>query len=106
MGDMLAKMAISQLLIGLVFLIHSLTYSLGGPLTANIQNTAHSKGLAWNGLTKDRISETKYILMGPWIGGSPCRMLILRMAMSHVSVANKCLCPLSNLRNGNVSCHY
>ena len=31
---------------GSFFLILSLTYSLGGPLSANIQNTAHLKGLA------------------------------------------------------------
>ena len=28
------------------------------------------------------------------------------MVMSHVSVANKYLCPLSNLRKDNVACHY
>ena len=26
--------------------------------------------------------------------------------MSHVSVAQYCPCPLSNLRNGHVQCHY
>ena len=45
---------------------------------------------------------------GPgWGGGwSPCGMSNLKNAMSHVSVANKSVCPLSNLRNGNVACHY
>ena len=37
MRGMLAKMAISQLLIGLSKNVLSMTYSLGGPLTANNQ---------------------------------------------------------------------
>ena len=28
------------------------------------------------------------------------------MAMSHGIVANLCLCHMSNVRNGNVACHY
>ena len=45
--------------------------------------------------------------LGALDGGVPMSHVELKkMAMSHVSVANKSLCPLSNLRNGNVACHY
>ena len=39
-------------------------------------------------------------------GGGGSHVACKKMLMSHVSVANKSLCPLSNLRNGNVACHY
>ena len=41
-----------------------------------------------------------------WGGGGHVACRILEMAISYVSVAKKSLCPLSNLRNGNVTCHY
>ena len=39
-------------------------------------------------------------------GGSDVACKIEEMAMLHVSVAKKVICPLSILRTVNVACHY
>ena len=44
--------------------------------------------------------------MGPLIGGSPCRLLILRNANVHVSVAYLCPCNRLNFRNSTVTCQH